>query len=299
LNFNLYKKNLIEYNIDSVINFLQPRSPSFSFYFKIIFYTYFKNIPLIYYGHGLNLGSSSKVLYLIYNFLHLFYKSIILYTPNEINVLWKIHHEKVEVAYNTLDLKERDKLIHENKFEIRKKYNLENEFVILFSGRIENRKRLDILLEFMNKKKIQNIKLLVVGPTDNKEILSQLTNNEQILYLGPIYDKEKMAEVFFISDVFSIPGHIGLGLVEALYWGLPVLTIEGKHAPEIYYLDNKQNGFLVKDILELENKFIKLSKDSELLNRMSEKAKLTYKDKADIKYMLNGFIKSIKKVVGK
>lgn len=295
--FDTYKNILRKYNISTVINFLQPRSPSFSFYFKIIFYTYFKNIPLIYYGHGLNLSSNSKTIDFLYNFLHLFYKSIILYTPNEVNKLWKIHKNKIEIAYNTLNLSGRKELLNKSKKELRKEYNLEDEFIILFSGRIEKRKKLEILINFINKKSDSNIKLLVVGPAKDKNILSQLNNNDKIIYLGPIYDTKKMSEIFFISDVFSIPGHIGLGLVEALYWGLPILTLDVKHAPEIYYLNNNINGFLLKDETELENKFYELSKNKELLEKTSQEAELTYKNKADIKNMINGFITSIKKVV--
>lgn len=297
INYHSYKNTLKDYKIDCVINFLQPRSPSFSFYLKMIFYTYLKNIPLIYYGHGLNLSSDNKTINLMYNFLHLFYKSIILYTPNEINKLWKIHHKKVEIAYNTLYLTDRINLINKSKKELRKKYNLDDEFVILFSGRIEKRKKLDVLIEFINEQNNPKIKLLVVGPTKDKDILSQLNNNEKIIYLGPIYDIVKMSEIFFISDVFSIPGHIGLGLVEALYWGLPILTLDVKHAPEIYYLENNFNGFLLKNEIELKDKFHELSFNKELLDKLSQQAKLTYKNKADLTNMLNGFIISIKKVV--
>jgi len=81
--FKEYKQILKKYNIKKVINFLQPRSPSFLFYLQLIMYTYFKNIDLIYYGHGLNLGTNSKISSLMYNSLHLLYKKIILYTPNE------------------------------------------------------------------------------------------------------------------------------------------------------------------------------------------------------------------------
>jgi len=295
MTFKQYKNILGKYNIHTIINFLQPRSPSFSFYVKIIFYSYLKKLNLIYYGHGLNLESNNKILFCIYNFLHIFYKRIILYTPNEKTNLWGIHQKKIEIAYNTLDLEDKNYLINDTKEELRKKYNFGNEFIILFSGRIEKRKKLEILIEIM-KKKHTNIKLLVVGPIINGNYLDEMQNNENIMYLGPIYDSKKMAELFFISDVFSIPGHIGLGLVEALYWGLPILTLDLKHAPEIYYLQNSYNGFIVNNKNELEKKLIELSINSQLLKSLSENAKNTYKEKANITNMINGFLKPIKEL---
>jgi glycosyltransferase involved in cell wall biosynthesis len=295
MTFEQYKNILKKYNIHTIINFLQPRSPSFLFYIKIIFFSYFKKLNLIYYGHGLNLESNSKTLDLIYNFLHFFYKKIILYTPNEKKNLWKIHHKKIEIAYNTLDLEDKDYLIKDTKEELRKKYNFQNEFIILFSGRIEKRKKLEILIKIM-KKDHANIKLLVIGPIKNGNYFDEMKENKNIIYLGPIYDSKKMAEIFSIADVFSIPGHIGLGLVEALYWGLPILTLNLKHAPEIYYLKNDYNGFIVDKENELEKKLVELSINNKLLKTLSENAKNTYKEKANITNMINGFVTPIKEL---
>ena len=202
-NMNNYKQTIDKYNIECVINFLQPRSPSFYFYIKMILYTsIIKRLPIIYYGHGLNLESKSIVNNIFYNSLHFFYSSIILYTPNEVTKLWNIHHKKIEIAYNTLDLSDRDNLITDTRINIRKSYDINDEFIILFSGRIEKRKNIDILIDFINKLNNKKIKLLVVGPTNDKNIEDELTSNEKILYLGPVYDKKKMAEIFYISDIF-------------------------------------------------------------------------------------------------
>jgi len=292
--FEKYKQILTEYKIETIINFIQPRSPSFSFYLKVIFYTYLKKINLLYYGHGLNLSSSSITLNFMYNFLHLFYKKIILYTPNEKKLLWPIHHKKIEIAYNTLDLSSRKSLITKTKNELREEYGLKDEFVVLFSGRIEKRKKLDILLNIMKEK--NGIKLIVVGPTKDKMYIDEMSKNENIIYLGPVYDTKKMGEIFYISDVFSIPGHIGLGLVEALYWGLPIVTLDVKHAPEIYYLKNEYNGFVLKNPNKLKEKLYELSKNRIKLEKLSKNAEDTYKEKAEVSNMIKGFTDSIKEV---
>ncbi len=291
--FREYKQILKKYNIKKVINFLQPRSPSFLFYLQLIMYTYFKNIDLIYYGHGLNLGTNSKISSLMYNSLHLLYKKIILYTPNEKKYLWNIHQKKIEIAYNTLDLDNRNLLIKDTKKNLRKKYKLKDEFVILFSGRIEKRKNLELLLKFIAENKKEKIKLFVVGPTKDKNLINAMNKDKNIEYLGPIYDIKKMAEIFFIADVFSIPGHIGLGLVEALYWGLPIITLDVKHAPEIYYLEHKNNGFILKDKSDFKSILLELSKNKNLVSKLSENAKSTYRNNASVSKMIEGFTQGV------
>ncbi len=34
---------------------------------------------------------------------------------------------------------------------------------------------------------------------------------------------------------------------EAAFWGLPVVLLDGFHAPEIYYMKSGINGYLAKD----------------------------------------------------
>ena len=44
-----------------------------------------------------------------------------------------------------------------------------------------------------------------------------------------------------------MPGHVGLAANQAFYWGLPLITEEGHHPPEIQYLKDGENGFMVPE----------------------------------------------------
>ena len=39
-----------------------------------------------------------------------------------------------------------------------------------------------------------------------------------------------------MADIFSIPGKVGLGVTQAFYWGLPIVTERVLHSPEIIYV---------------------------------------------------------------
>jgi len=55
-----------------------------------------------------------------------------------------------------------------------------------------------------------------------------------------------------------VPGHVGLGLNQAFYWGLPAITEKGLQPPEIQYLKPGRNGFMVgeNDLAELKEKML-------------------------------------------
>jgi len=291
--FSEYKKVLQEKKIVTVVNFIQPKTPSMTFYLQIIFYAYLKGLNLVYYGHGVNLESNSKLSNFMYNILHLMYKKIILYSPNEKKFLWHIHQKKIIIANNTLVLENRHLLIEDSKDNLKKKYNINAKFVILFSGRIEKRKKLELLIDFLAENYEKNINLIIVGPTQDDNLINRMKKNTNIIYFGPQYNTKVMSELFFISDVFSIPGHIGLGIVEAFYWGLPVLTLNVKHAPEIYYLENGTNGFILNNDRMFKEKILELYNNPILLKKLSYNARQTYYNLARLDKMIYGIIEGV------
>ena len=101
-----------------------------------------------------------------------------------------------------------------------------------------------------------------------------------------------------MADVFSIPGKIGLGINQAMYWGLPVVTEDVRHSPEIIYLENGVNGFIVRQhsAKELAEKCNYLLSDPDTYLKFSESAKSLIIKNADIDKMCDGFIDAINSV---
>jgi glycosyltransferase involved in cell wall biosynthesis len=130
--------------------------------------------------------------------------------------------------------------------------------------------------------------------------VEQKMNKHNTIYLGEIHDPEniKISKIFKMADVFSIPGHIGLGVNEAFYWGLPVVTEDGKQPPEINYIVNGRNGFIVpeNDKQELMRMIMYLIRNDDIRKDYSDKAKQDILRNASVDRMYTGFLNCLEYV---
>ncbi len=290
-----YRMALKKYEISAVINLLFKKTPSPKFYFSATLLAKWKRIQTIYYGHGFNLQALSQKEKIVGNLILLLFEQIVLYSPDQMALLWRTNRKKVSVAYNTLDMAGCRERVTRCREDIKSDLGVCEKQIILFSGRIQPRKRLDILVEMFRNTGTRpaDTALVIIGPGIDpvaEKYLEQLTG---VYVLGPIYDRKKMNEVFSVADMFCIPGAMGLGLVEALYWGLPVLSLEQQHGPEAYYLKDKENGFLLSSSEELVQKLIELSNDTDQVERLAENASRTFDEKASLKNMFEGFYQAL------
>lgn len=295
MTFGNYRKVIKEQKVDHVINFLLKKDPGFFFYIYSALYPRFKGVEVFYYGHGSNLGKGTQLDVFANNLLHLLFNKIIIYSPLEKKDLWPVNARRATVAFNTLDLEGCREKIKYTVDEIRKVRGITERHAVLFSGRIQPRKRLAVLLDIFldDQRAPADTALIVVGPGMDKETQSRIESSRHVHYLGPVYDQEKMSEIFFASDIFCIPGAMGLGLVEALYWGLPVVSLVGRHGPERYYLREGENSFLVNSEDELASAINRLIADDNLRVAMSANAKRVMDEEGTLKNMFSGFYEAL------
>lgn len=291
LNFSIsgYIKKINEIKPDIVINFLHLKD---KLIIPLTYHCKLKRIPMIYWNHGIDLNTpNAKIKNSIYRYIHKISDAIILYTPNELKYISNKNKSKTFIAYNTLCLLNEEKKDVLNKEEVKNKYNIKEQNILMYISRIKSYKKLDVLLD--NFSGLNNIGVVIVGSGINEAQLQKVNNSNNIYYLGEKYDKE-VDEIYNMGDIFSTPGHIGLALNQSLFWGKPVVLLEGRHAPEIYYMKNGINGYLAKDELEFKTLILELFKDDDKLNRLSNNAKEIFKKEASIEKMFSGFIEAIK-----
>lgn len=156
-----------------------------------------------------------------------------------------LRSDKVFVVNNTIDIEEQrdafDKW-YPKRDSVRKKMGLEGKKVLLFVGRFTRHKRVDLLVEAFSilRQKDPSFHLLIVGSGHKP-----CGDDNNITYLGPIVDKDQLAPVYVASDIFTLPGGVGLGPLQAMCYDLPVITIGSNiHAPEIEYLSSKNSIIL-------------------------------------------------------
>lgn len=138
----------------------------------------------------------------------------------------------------------------------RRKHRLELGPVILFVSRLDPANRLDLLIDaaLALKPEFPDLQIIVIGNGESeKNRLQGLADDHgvanQFRFLGAIYDEQQLALWFMAADLFCYPANIGLSILHAFGYGLPVITsdrIESQN-PEIVALRDGINGLLYKD----------------------------------------------------
>ncbi|MDD5059019.1 MAG: glycosyltransferase [Sideroxydans sp.] len=111
---------------------------------------------------------------------------------------------------------------------------VEREPIILFLGRIEPKKGVDILLNAFARSTIaQKWRVVIIGPVWSKVYQTELDRivaenhlGERVAFLGPVFGEEKVRWLRK-AWVMAVPSHsevVGLVNLEAAVYGLPTIT---------------------------------------------------------------------------
>ena len=275
---------------DIVINFLHLKDKMI---IPLTLYCRMHGIPMIYWNHGINIKDpDNKVKNLIFHFIHDISSAIILYSPAQKKYIPHRDLKKTFIAYNTLSFSSSDEFrkIMTTKEEIKSKYGIKEQKILLYISRILPYKGLDLLLE--NFRNIDNLALVVVGGGISDSQQNMIDETPNYYYLGEKYGND-VDEIYSIGDMFSTPGHIGLAVNQAFYWGIPIFVLNRIHAPEICYLHNGVNGFMFDTMEKLREKVISLAQDNRALEILSQNARKTYEEEMSISNMFEGFVNAI------
>ena len=154
--------------------------------------------------------------------------------------------EKAFWANNTLD-----------NTEIEKYYSFQQppeELTILFIGRLIPSKRIEDVLQYYIalKLKFNQLKLEIIGDGPEQHFVkSALNKDSNIIWHGTLVDESKIAPIMARSSVVFIPGLSGLSINHAFAYGRPYITLKAdKHGPEISYLENGENGYILEDNIQ-------------------------------------------------
>ncbi len=140
--------------------------------------------------------------------------------------------------------------------QFREQQGLDRGPVIMFVSRLDPANRLDLLVRATGElaAKHPQIQTVIVGEGDQERsrlasLADSIGVSQSVRFLGPIYDEQDLAPWFLSADVFCYPANIGLSLLHAFGYGLPVVTSRNteKHNPEIEALEDGVNGLLYED----------------------------------------------------
>ena len=114
--------------------------------------------------------------------------------------------------------------------DVYKNYFGNDNPVLIYCGRIQKRKKLDLLilcLERLNQEG-HPTNLMIVGADDEKTGLASLVKEKgltkNVWFYGACYDERQLGIFFHNATVCISPGNVGLTAIHSLSYGCPVIT---------------------------------------------------------------------------
>ena len=195
-----------------------------------------------------------------------------------------VDDNKITVVPNGIDLAEFGNLPERGRF--RKKYGInDNEKVILYLGRINQIKGLDLLVEaFAGLPKDINGRLAIVGPDDGylsilRKRIGELKVERMVILCGPLYGEEKL-EAYVDADVYVLPSiyeTFPVTILEAWACGVPVIVTDQCGIADV--VDDNAGIVIPCDPSSLKGAFQHMLSDEWRRQKYSENGKSLVRDK--------------------
>lgn len=182
--------------------------------------------------------------------------------------LSSIPSERLHVINNSLNVKAQLRKIHSLDVatlnSVRRKICTEAEKLLIFVGRLEPQKNLDLLLEALAilRQKGRLVKVLLIGSGSERDSLTRKTSDlgleGSVIFYGECYEDDVVIPLLAASDICVSPGEVGLTAMHALVCGTPVISHDDfpNQMPEFEaILPGKSGGFFRRgDAVDLANK---------------------------------------------
>jgi len=180
---------------------------------------------------------------------------------------------------------------------LRKKLDLSvSDVVIVYSGKINPSKRLDLLINALSPIITQNskVKLLIIGNGKLsyieylKKLISDLKISNNVIFHLWVH-RTRLSDFYSASDIAVWPGLSSISIVDAASVGLPLVI--ANTPVEIYAVDNK-NGFVFElDNIDELQKYLRRLIDNEGLRReMGHRSRCLVEQRLNWRYIAMQYI---------
>lgn len=166
--------------------------------------------------------------------------------------------------------------------ELRQRLGIQSGRILLFVSRLEPDKRVDLLLTAFRRvlSRHSDTRLVIVGGGSElprlKAEAQRLGVAQQTHFLGPIYDEHTLSGLFMSATAFVYPVAVGLSILHALHYGVPVVTSNNAdcHNPEFDVLVHERNSLLYRhdDAADLTDCIARILEQPGLCSRLAEGA---------------------------
>lgn len=129
--------------------------------------------------------------------------------------------------------------------------------VLLFVGRLEKGKRVDLLLqaqEILAQRFERDTRIIIIGDGPDRAALETMAQHlgiaDKVWFYGACYDETELASLIANADIAISPGYMGLTAMHALTYGTPVIAHKKweEQMPEVEAISYPLTGsFFEKD----------------------------------------------------
>jgi glycosyltransferase involved in cell wall biosynthesis len=212
--------------------------------------------------------------------------------------------ERLHVALNTIDQQPvqaaRSAWLHEpdRLAAFRSKQGIDGRPVLLFVSRLQPENRVDLLLRAsaLLRQKHAGLKTVIIGKGPASDMLRRLARalgiDDAVIFPGAIYDEMRLAPWFLSATALCYPENIGLTLLHAFGYGVPVVTSAAldRQNPEIDALEHERNGLLYEhaNVPAMVEALDAIIAHPHLAAAMSERARATALQRFTLGQMVNG-----------
>lgn len=138
---------------------------------------------------------------------------------------------KITTIYNSLDYDSQKAVRAEiEPSDVYKKHFGNDYPIIIMIGRLNIRKKLDMLIEAMSalEKRGEHYNLMFIGDGEDRKKLETLVAkhglSDRVWFYGACFDEKTNAELLYNADLCIIPGDIGLTAIHAMTLGVAVIS---------------------------------------------------------------------------
>ncbi len=182
----------------------------------------------------------------------------------------------------------------------RAEHGLDRGPVALFVSRLLEENRVDLLLRAAAK--VDGLTVAVVGDGPDRERLERLARDlgiaDRVRFPGAVYGEAAVAPWFLSSGVFVYPVNIGLSVMHAMGYGLPVVTSDNiaGHNPEIEAVEPGVNGLLYADgdTDAMADAIRSIVADDARRAAMADAARRTVLERFTVPVMVDGMVEAIR-----
>ncbi len=218
---------------------------------------------------------------------------------------------RVFVAPNTVDQQEaaqaRERWLSdpERLSAFQREHGLTPGQVLLYVSRLDPANRVDMLIRATAKLKRQwpGIRTVIIGNGDQererlREVAKEAGIDSSVFLKQGIYDEDELAPWFLSAAAYCYPENIGLSIIHAMSYGVPVVTSDCRecHNPEIAVLEPGVNGLTYQhgSLEDLSGTLSGLLSDAEQRGKLASNALATATDGFPIAKMVDGIEAAIR-----